>query len=447
MSSENRPPDDPPKSIWEVNQRLQYDEALAPNDPRWVDTVKARGGYIFEPLYRRLGVDPEAWALRGAPRRSYILFCGHRGCGKSTELRRVHDRLDRPELFFSVLLDAAKKLDPNNLRYQDVFLGLAEALLAQLAESGVEIEQVFLSRLESWFDERVEKHEETRAFAAEVKSGVKGEAGIPFLSKIFAELRTAVSVGSTYKEELRRVVRNHFSEFAAAFNQLITAAEQACAERGLGERVLFLVDGTDRLDEQDADAFFVRDVFQLQLAEALFIYAAPIHLLHGGSSVNHNFTATTELPMVKLVERDRTRCEEGWRAMRKLLFKRAPRALFDEEATADYLIEHSGGHPRDLLRLLQYAHEHARGELFDRPAAERAVRGLAGDYRQFLDAEDFALLRQIDSAPAGEHGSERARELLYHLALLQYEDEDGSYWWRSHPTVRTLGGYRSTEEG
>lgn len=434
---------DLPRDIWEVNQRLQFDEPLAPDDKRWVDTASARGEFSFTPLYRSLGVDTESWKLRGAPRRSYGLFCGHRGCGKSTELRRVHRKLDHPDRFFALFLDAARSLDPNNLQYQDILLALAEALLRQLNDRGVVLDSVHLYRLQRWFDERIEKHEKTRQFAAEVKAGVKAEAGIPLLSKLFAELTTAFRVNSTYKEELRRVVRNHFSEFADAFNQLILAAEQACEERDLGCRVLFLVDGTDRLRGEDAESFFVKDFYQLQMVEALFLYSTPIHLLHSGSALKESFTATFKLPMIKTAEPDGRPNDEGIAAMREILFRRAPRALFDDAGTADYLIAHCGGHPRDLLRLLQYTFEHTRGDLFDRPAAERAVRALATDYRQFLEAADYALLREVDENPRVEHNSERARRLLYNLALLEYN----AYWWKSHPVVRTLDAYGDAPQG
>lgn len=438
MSLDDRPLTNPPKDIWEVNQRLQFDEPLEPDDERWIDTGEARGESPLTPLYRSLGVDAREWKLRGAPRRSYALFCGHRGCGKSTELRRVHEELNRPGLFCAVFLDAAKSLDPNNLQYQDLLLALAQGLLERLEAEGVQLDGVHLSRLTSWFDERIEKHEATKEFATEVRAGVKAEAGIPFLSKLFGELTTAFRTNSTYKEELRRVVRNHFSEFADAFNQLIRAAEQACEDHGLGSRVLFLVDGTDRLRGEDAESFFVKNVYQLQLVESLFLYSTPIHLLHSGAALKESFTATFKLPMIKIKERDGSPSNPGLEALRELLFRRAPRELFDDQSTADYLIEHCGGHPRDLLRLLQYTFEHARGDFFDQPAAERAVQNLATDYRQFLDTGDYALLRTIDADPFVEHNSERARHLLYNLALLEYN----SYWWRTHPVVATLPAYR-----
>lgn len=438
MSSEMKPLSEPPKDIWEVNQRLELDVPLGPDDRRWVDTKTARGEFSFDPLFRSLGVDCRSWTLRAPPERAYLLFCGHRGCGKSTELRRVQRQLDRPGLFVAILLDATQALDPNNLQYQDVLLALARALLDEIGQQGVSLDPVHLDRLASWFDERIEKHEATRQFATEVKAGLRGEAGIPLLSKIFAELTTAFRTNSTYKEELRRVVRNHFTEFAGAFNQLVAAAEKACRAQGLGHRVLFLVDGTDRLRGDDAESFFVSDVYQLQLVQALFLYSAPIHLVHGGAALKEGFTDTFTLPMIKIATREGKQNPAGIEALRSLLYRRAPRELFDGPGTADYLIEHSGGHPRDLLRLLQYAFEQASEDKFDRPAAERAVKALATDYRRFLDTEDYELLRRIDEDSTAEHGSERARYLLYNLALLEYN----SFWWRSHPVIRTLDAYR-----
>ncbi len=430
-----------PADIWEVNERLQFDEPLGPDDDRWVDTAAGRGEFSFDRLYRMLGVDSNGWQLRGAPGKAYVLFCGHRGCGKSTELRRVHERLNKPDLFFSVLIDAASTLDPNNLQYQDVLLALAQQLLEQLPDD-VKIDAVHLSQLQRWFDQRVVTLEAGREFAKEIAAGAEVEAGIPFLARMFAKMTTAFRTNTTYKDELRTVVRNHFSEFASAFSQLILAVEEACQRKQLAQRVLFLVDGTDRLSGGDAEGFFVRDVHQLQLIKALFVYTAPIHLVHAGVSTMNDYNGTFTLPMVKIEERDGSEHGAGVRAMRELLLKRAPNALFDSEETIDLLVRSSGGHPRDLLRLLQYSFEFTRSEVFDNQSAKNAVRELGKDYRTFLEPGDYELLNTVDTQPEAEHNSERVRYLLYNLALLEFN----SFWWRSHPVVRKLDGYRRLSE-
>jgi hypothetical protein len=66
------------------------------------------------------------------------------------------------------------------------------------------------------------------------------------------------------------------------------------------------------------------------------------------------------------------------------------------------------------------------------------VRRLATDYRRIIQQEDYALLAAIDRAPPEFTPIDgRTRRLLYDLALLEYN----SFWWASHPAVRTLEGY------
>ena len=141
--------------------------------------------------------------------------------------------------------------------------------------------------------------------------------------------------------------------------------------------------------------------------------------------------------MIKTANADGSRNDVGFEAMRKILDKRAARSLFDD-GVADDLIEHSGGHPRDLLRLLQKAFMYAEHDRFDQASAQRAVREVASEFRRFLDIEDYKLLAKIDSNPTTLPHSDRTRHLLYNLALLEYND----FYWRSHPAVRTTDAYR-----
>jgi energy-coupling factor transporter ATP-binding protein EcfA2 len=105
-----------------------------------------------------VGVDPRTFEFKMAHPQLYILFCGHRGCGKSTELRQITHILDNPARYCVVFLDALRELDTNNLQYTDVLFALAQALLERLKEKGVTLDQVFMTRLEKWFAERIESH-------------------------------------------------------------------------------------------------------------------------------------------------------------------------------------------------------------------------------------------------------------------------------------------------
>jgi hypothetical protein len=433
-------PYEPPKTIWSVAEKLDFNEPLGADDERFVPTAAARGEFRFDELLKLFGVDGRAspWRLRALPSRTYTIFCGHRGCGKSTELRRLAADLHQPNLFWVCYMDALTQLDVNNLQYPDVLMAVARRLCEMLEAAGIGLDRALLRSLENWFAERVQTDEKTREFAVEVKAGADAKAGLPFLGKLFAEFTNAFRTNATYKEELRRVIANSFSQFAQDFNQFIQAAEQAVVQKGLAQKLLIVVDGTDKLPYEAGHRFFVQDADRLLQLESNFIYSVPIDLLYREHAVLAHFKHT-KLPMIKLETPDgRRKVEAGYQALRALLLKRADASLFDSRETMDYLIQYSGGHPRDLLKLLFYAYQKARGEQFDRPAAEAAVRALATDYRHILDDPDYRLLFDIDRGRNPNSNSERVHFLLFNQALLEYN----SYWRRSHPVVRTLEGYQ-----
>jgi len=431
-------------TIWDAKNRLAYNEPLKPGDPLgddlFIDTSKARGDFNFKRLYRNLSID-DTGLLHSPSRKQYILFTGHRGCGKSTELLRVADYLDDPDRYYVVQLDCLEQLDINNLKYSDVLLALAGALLEKLErEDHITLEQVHLSRLENWFKERIETHTNLKSFSAEIEAGAKSKTGLPLLIDFFAKMTSKISIGSSYRDELRLVVRDGFSEFAKSFNQLIRVAEEKIQACGQGRRILFTVDGTDRLDSNDARLFFVDDVHQLTQIDSVFIYCAPIHLLHQDNQLSSNFDQPFRIPMLKIRNRNNEIIKENYRVMRELALKRVPDHLFDEIKTLDYLIRYSGGHPRDLLRLLNVAINYAEQDIVDRPSAESAVKQIANEYSRFINSKDYARLVTIDKNPDEPYDftDDETSMMLYNLILLEYND----YFWKSHPLIETLPGYK-----
>ena len=426
----------PPGHLLEVLQKIEYEEALSDQDPRYVDSQEARGSEkTFTRLARKFGWDPVSNVFF-APYEKHILFFGHIGIGKTTELRRYALQLNASRRFYVVEVDVLAKLDRNNLQYTEVLMAMAETLLERLHGDGFVLGAEALEPLQRWFGNVVETKATTKELSAELKTVAEGGGGIPGLIKLLATFTAAFKTGSSQKSEWRREIRNDFTSLALAFNTLIRLAEAQLARKGRAEQLLFLIDGTDKMRGEDTQQFFVQDAEQLLAIKTLVIYTAPLHLKYDGR-LGGKLDADIVLPMMKLYERDGGRFEAGWSTMRRLLLLRADRCLFASDAEVDRLVEFSGGHPRELLRLLKLCCELAEDRI-DASVVQTAIEKLAADYRYFLKPADYALLKTIDSNPVDGGNDEQAQELLHRLALLQYND---GTWRRSHPVVRTLEGY------
>jgi ribosomal protein S20 len=270
-----------------------------------------------------------------------------------------------------------------------------------------------------------------------METGVEAKTGIPFFGSLFARATAAAKTNATYKDSLRTVIRNTYSQFAAAFNTFLRETETALQAAGRGQRILFIIDGTDRLRSDDTKRFFIEDAEQLLAIEALMLYSAPLSLKYDGIPLSK--VDDIVLPIIKLNERDGQPYAAGRKAMRDMLLKRANQSVFADDSLIERLVDCCGGHPRELLRLLKLCCEFAESDKIDNNAVESAIKTLAADYRRFLEPEDYTLLVQMDRE-SEQHGgnNERTRRLLYRLALLEYNDGG---WRRSHPAVRLLEGY------
>jgi hypothetical protein len=401
----------------------------------WIRRKRGAAKKTFTRLARKFGWDPASNAFF-ALYEKHILFFGHIGIGKTTELRRYALQLNGSRRFYVVEVDVLAKLDRNNLQYTEVLMAMAETLLERLHGDGFVLGAEALEPLQRWFGNVVETQTTTKELSAELKTVAEGGGGIPGLIKLLATFTAAFKTGSSQKSEWRREIRNDFTSLALAFNTLIRLAEAQLARKGRAEQLLFLIDGTDKMRGEDTQQFFVQDAEQLLAIKTLVIYTAPLHLKYDGR-LGGKLDADIVLPMMKLYERDGGRFEAGWRTMRRLLLLRADRRLFTSDAEVDRLVEFSGGHPRELLRLLKLCCELAEDRI-DASVVQTAIEKLAADYRYFLKPADYALLKTIDSNPVDGGNDEQAQELLHRLALLQYND---GTWRRSHPVVRTLEGY------
>jgi hypothetical protein len=426
----------PPKTIPEILANIGFEEALRPTDSRYVDTHKARGSeQTFRLLAAKFNFFPSRNNLFLPLNKVHVLFFGHTGSGKTTVLRDYVSKFTGKALFFPVEVDITDELDRNNLRYPDVLMAMARKLIDALGTAQVSVDAGVIASMEAWFKDHVLTQAVTKDWGATLETSAEAKAGIPFIASLLAKFTAGFKTNVTDKDELRSIVRKSFTQFAAIFNAFLRSAETALQRAGKGRRILFVVDGADKIPGDHTRAFFVEDAELLLAIEANAVYTAPLSLSYEGYLPPKLERLT--LPMIKLYDRDGQRFEAGYSAMRDILLRRADPSVFKSDSEIQQLVEHSGGHPRELLRLFKLCCEVADDQI-DASVVSDAVRMLAADYRRFLEPDDFHILVSADRDNEHLGNDARTRTLLYNLSLLEYND--GS-WRRSHPVVRTLEGY------
>lgn len=427
-------------SIWSFQENFDFRHDVKPGDPLHAPLESHRGEYSRQKMLTTFHLDSQGQLRPDTKPKTNeaVLFGGHIGCGKSTELRDYAALFRRSYTVHH--LELTKTLDIHNLRFSDLLIALTHALTQTFQDASLSLrpEPALLRPILEWFDTRIVKQERFKDLESELKTEVKAEGGIPFLASLMATMTAKVRGGASYREELRQEVRNGFFQLSQHFNALIAHANHLLQHQGHGP-LLFIMDGTDKLSKEDSETFFSADVNQLGQIQTNLVVCAPISVLLEDRIVGQRFTRV-QLPMVKIFEADETPRPAEEDALMALVLKRMPLGYFDSPDTVRHLVRMSGGHVRDLLRIIKAAYSHlGDSTLLTRAVADLAIRSVAKEYQRLVRQSDWADLVKIDHS----HGEETDRtddrlRLLYDLVLLEYN----SYWWRSHPLVRTLPGYQ-----
>jgi len=370
-----------------------------------------------------------------------ILFTGHRGCGKSTELNRLLADPEIQRTFLVVPFSLADILDPLDLGYVDLLIAIEAGLYRAVRENRVEISEDLAHLLaDFWMPQ------------SEPVGFLKKEKGSPLelLDRWFEAL-----VGPYGKLRLEAASREYLRKaLASTVSTLIThiALLAAIVRSKTGRSVLVAIDDLDKPDIATAQELFYRHATALTQPPCKILYTIPIALLYTAEfrPVARNFSGWFVLPNIKVRHRDGSPNEEGWAIMREMVERRMDLNLITPEAL-DFLIGMSGGVMREMTTLMQLACNEARvagKPQIDLPIARKAVAFIRNEYQRSLRVEHYQQLRlvardkqvreihRIQRRPEEEESELALLELLHNLSVLEYCNEDS--WWDVHPIVASL---------
>ena len=367
------------------------------------------------------------------------LLAGHRGSGKTTELRRLEKRLSEGEKpYFVVYVNSSADLDLNDVGFPEILIAMMRRLVEELETR----ESIRLKP--GYFRDRL--REIKSLFLSDVEFD-KIDVGVSLL-----KLSTKIRSSPDAREELRKELQSHTSSLLQAANDLISEAMPELTKKGY-TNIVIIMDDLDRIvlrPHKDADCstaeyLFVHQHSQLTGFACHVVYTMPLMIVYSaqGAKITSLYGVPTPVvPMTKIRKKPPglKSHKPGVDRFREIIANRLKNADAAEQdvfgkGVIKKLIELSGGQPRELMMLVREA---LIGD--DLPVGMAAVNRVAKEgalaYARLLMDEHWGLIRQV--AESGKlrrvkADEEAFRELLDTRAVLQYVNDDG--WFGVNPLI------------
>lgn len=410
----------------------------------YVDFSSVRGGNVIQRLYRTITLQSDSASCQ--------LFTGHIGCGKSTELFRLKDELEKKK-FHVVYFESSADLDMADVDISDILLAITRQVSSSLEQVNIRLKPNYFNQLFGEIGDFLQTPIELSA-----EAGLSLPMGI---GKVTAKTKDSPKLRS----QLRQYLEPRTSSILEAINhEVLGRATELLKAKGYSGLVV-IIDNLDRVDSSkkatgrsQPEYLFIDRGEQLKKLNCHVVYTIPLELIFSNelSTLTNRFgVKPMVLPMVKVKALGGADHDEGISLMRKMVMARAFPDLngdqrmeritevFDSTETLDRLCRISGGHVRNLLVLL-YSCLQEEDAPIKRPCLDMVIREYSDDLISAISNEEWKLLHQILQNQDNIKGEDEYQILLRSMFLFEYRDDEGR-WFDVNPAIAESKKYRRQE--
>jgi energy-coupling factor transporter ATP-binding protein EcfA2 len=375
-----------------------------------------------------------------------ILFTGHRGCGKSTELKRIQHRWEQD--YRVIYLEADEETDINDADYTDLYLIVIKKVEYELRRLGHKVDPRLLANIEDWFKEVIKEDERS----VESSISLEGEATLgaeaPFLAKLMIKLLAQIKGSDTRKTTIRQTLQRDISRLKADLNLLLNDAYKkikATYPKGF----LIIFDNLDRVPPAVSDRLFFDYGTQLKELRCTLVYTVPISALYSPKGLLNTFDSPHIVPMVNIYQLDRDRCDldynqTGLEAIADVIEQRVNiEAVFETRQHLLDLTKASGGHIRQLMQLMRIACQTASTRGHDKIVDEDvtyAVKQIQFDFERFIPQEHYPVLAQV-CLSKNITKDDVGQLMMFNLSVLEYNGN--TRWNYPNPVVKQSDAFQA----
>lgn len=380
--------------------------------------------------------------LRGQPWREWLaneirfasepraqLVTGLKGSGKTTELKQLQEILSAED-YNVIMADVGAWLsDDEPLSSEDLMLAMILSVYPGGPDGG-----------SGWLREYTQRAWKLLNSEVQVEGGVDG-------------VKARLTTDDTLFQRVARSLRKREGLREEVFELLGRAAD---ASRREGRELVLILDGAEKRATGESFVGERRAEFHNKWFGAFIlqgrdlrppihtIYTVPPFMIRRSAELHAAFGCELLfLPMVRVFARGGGLHEPGVRAVTEALKLRVPLEYFEDPTILTYLVGHSGGYMRDLLRFVNVmVHNVHEAPRFRRVDAEFAVRKVRRSYIQGLVREEKRVLERLHPSkdfPDDEASLGRMDALLQGFKMFRYHNDDE--WYDAHALFWELLGF------
>ena len=362
-----------------------------------------------------------------------ILFTGHMGSGKSTELNKLASLPEIYNKFFLVKFSVAKTLNILDLEYIDLLISIIGKLLTKFYEENLKLDNVVLNRAKDWI--------------LKVNSGLKGDISLydeksDLVDGVFSFFKKATSFLAKeilMRNEVRNALKRNITELLELTNAIISGIKNKLPA---DKEILIIIDDLEKIpDVKKAEEIFTKAGIYLTYPKCKIVYTLPIALYHSlvFKEIANNFNKTFTLKNIKLWDKKSPEKlnPDGKANMSEFIFRRINENLIDKKAL-DLAIKYSGGVAREMVRIMRdsclKALEKERGGITV-DIVNGVIIELKNEYKRGLQQRHYKVMKSILKGEVPDDDN-TLMELFHARVILEYEN--GETWNDINPIVKQL---------
>jgi len=406
------------------------DDTRINNDDDWKSYVpNLHDNNGFNPI------DELAEAIGLANSAANDLFCGHRGTGKSIELKHLVRQLNREDDVVALYVDIADYLDLSSE------LGVGDLLLAVMVGLTIAVKDQL----------KIDLSIET--FRERILDFVKSEIDLEFTANLQI---LALSIGAklkqdqSFKQRVQDATAQNINGLIASSNKFATeAVAKIRTERNKKDaKVVLVVDSLEQLygDERifrSLDQTFYTNASRLKLTMLSMVFSVPAYLPFVMPGIGALYSSLACMPQFKVRTREGEPYQDGIDKMRSVIERRCKEwAEVLQQSHVERLIVASGGNLRILIQLLQKLTTKLASEELplsrDEPVIS-AINDVRNEYR--LSKQEISWLKAIkkekSSSLTNDSSDHEALARLFNAHLI-LDYRNGALWYDTLPLIDEL---------